>query len=187
MKLFLVAALLLLLAPAACAVEDVPPPPAAGAPAPAFALPDQTGTVRSLADYAGKWLIVYFYPKDQTPGCTKQVCAFRDSIDRVRAAGAEVVGVSVDDVASHEKFAKKYSVPFPLLADVDKKMAREYGVLTAKLGFQYARRDTFVIDPQGRIAKHYENVDPEANVEQVIADLAALGAQAQAQQPSSEP
>lgn len=169
----ILAPLVLFVALTACAVEDVPPPPAVGAAAPAFALQDQTGAERSLAQYAGKWLILYFYPKDQTPGCTKQVCAFRDSIDKVRAAGAEVVGVSVDDVASHEEFAAEHQVPFPLLADVDKKMARAYGVLTSKLGFQYARRDTFLIDPQGRIAKHYENVDPEANVGQVIADLAA--------------
>jgi len=175
MKLLLVP--LLLFATTACAAEAVAPPPAVGAPAPAFTLPDQTGTQRSLADYAGQWLIVYFYPKDQTPGCTRQVCAFRDSIDKVRAAGAAVVGVSVDDVASHEEFAKKYQVPFPLLADADKKMARDYGVLTSKLGFQYARRDTFLIDPQGRIAKHYESVDPEANVGQVLADLAAAQAQ----------
>jgi peroxiredoxin Q/BCP len=160
--------------PLACAAEAVDPPPAVGTAAPAFSLRDQTGAERSLAQYAGKWLIVYFYPKDQTPGCTKQVCAFRDAIEKVRGADAEVVGVSLDDVASHEEFAEKYQVPFPLLADTDKSMARAYGVLTSKLGFEYARRDTFLIDPQGRIAKHYENVDPEANVGQVLADLAQL-------------
>src|SRR5690606_31233335 len=138
----------------------------------------QHGDRHALADYAGKWLIVYFYPKDDTPGCTKQVCAFRDSIDKVRAVGAEVLGVSVDDVASHRKFAEKYEVPFPLLADADETMARDYGVLTSTLGFRYARRDTFLIDPQGRIAKHYPNVDPEANVGQVLEDLAALRADA---------
>src|SRR5690606_10740796 len=104
--------------------EAVGTPPAVGAPAPAFELPDQHGDRHALADYAGKWLIVYFYPKDDTPGCTKQVCAFRDSIDKVRAVGAEVLGVSVDDVASHRKFAEKYEVPFPLLADADETMAR---------------------------------------------------------------
>ena len=161
-----------------CAGEAGGTPPAAGTPAPAFTLPDQNGVQRSLADYAGKWLIVYFYPKDDTPGCTKQVCAFRDSIDKVRAAGAEVLGVSVDDVDSHRKFAEKYQVPFPLLADADKSVARAYGVLTSTLGFQYARRDTFLIDPQGRIAKHYPDVDPEANVGQVLEDLAALRASA---------
>jgi peroxiredoxin Q/BCP len=157
-------------APAAAA------PPAVGSPAPAFALRDQNGAEHTLASYAGKWLVVYFYPKDGTPGCTKQVCAFRDSIDKVRAAGAEVVGVSVDDVESHKKFAEEHRVPFPLLADVDKKMATAYGVLTSKLGFQYSKRDTFVIDPQGKIAKHYPNVDPEQNVAQVVADLAELTA-----------
>jgi peroxiredoxin Q/BCP len=148
--------------------------PTVGSPAPAFSLRDQTGATHTLAGYAGKWLVVYFYPKDGTPGCTKQVCAYRDSIDKVRAAGAQVLGVSVDDVESHKKFAEEHQVPFPLLADVDRKMAAAYGVLTSKLGTSYARRDTFVIDPQGRIAKHYPNVDPEKNVAQVVADLALL-------------
>jgi len=157
-------------APAAAA------PPAVGSPAPAFALRDQHGAEHTLASYAGKWLVVYFYPRDGTPGCTKQVCAFRDSIDKVRQAGAQVVGVSVDDVESHKKFAEEHRVPFPLLADVDKQMATAYGVLTSKFGMSYARRDTFVIDPQGKIAKHYPNVDPEQNVTQVVADLAQLTA-----------
>jgi peroxiredoxin Q/BCP len=89
-----------------------------------------------------------------------------------------VVGVSVDAVASHEKFAKEHNVPFPLLADVDKNTAKAYGVLTSKLGVEYARRDTFVIDPQGKIAKHYQDVDPEENVTQVLDDLASLKAAA---------
>jgi peroxiredoxin Q/BCP len=160
----------------ALAAEDVAPPPGPGAKAPAFKLQDQSGAWRSLDQYAGKWLVLYFYPKDGTPGCTKEVCAFRDSIHKVRAAGAEVVGVSVDDVASHEKFAKEHQVPFPLLADSDKTTAKAYGVLTARLGFSYARRDTFVIDPQGKVAKHYQDVDPEQNVDQVLADLASLKA-----------
>jgi peroxiredoxin Q/BCP len=159
-----------------CGAPASAAPPAVGSPAPGFALPDQNGKEHTLASYAGKWLVVYFYPKDGTPGCTKQVCAFRDSIGKVRGAGAEVVGVSVDDVDSHKKFAEEHKVPFPLLADVDKKMATAYGVLTSKLGMQYARRDTFVIDPQGKIAKHYPNVDPEQNVAQVVADLAQLTA-----------
>jgi peroxiredoxin Q/BCP len=159
-----------------CGEPAAAAPPAVGSPAPPFALRDQNGTEHTLASYTGKWLVVYFYPKDGTPGCTKQVCAFRDSIDKVRSAGAEVVGVSVDDVESHKKFAEEHRVPFPLLADVDKKMATAYGVLTSKFGMSYARRDTFVIDPQGKIAKHYPNVDPEQNVAQVVADLAQLAA-----------
>ena len=147
-----------------------------GSAAPAFRLQDQHGAWHTLDQYAGKWLVLYFYPKDGTPGCTKQVCAFRDEITKVRAAGAEVVGVSVDAVASHEKFAKEHNVPFPLLADVDKTAARAYGVLTTRYGFEHARRDTFVIDPRGEIARHYPDVDPEQNVNQVLEDLARLQA-----------
>ena len=168
--------LLLGLASSAGAAEEVGAPPAVGSDAPGFELQDQIGTWHTKGRYAGKWLVLYFYPKDGTPGCTKEVCAFRDSITRVRQAGAEVVGVSLDDVASHKEFAEKHRVPFPLLADVDKSTARAYGVLTSKLGFSYARRDTFLIDPQGKIARHYPNVDPEKNVSQVLADLAQLGA-----------
>ena len=176
----LAAALLtaLVLTAPACGAEDVPPPPAVGAAAPPFRLQDQSGAWRSLDDYAGKWLVVYFYPKDGTPGCTKQVCAFRDDITKVREAGAEVVGVSVDDVASHREFAEEHKVPFPLLADSDHAMSRAYGVLTSKFGFRLARRDTFVVDPRGRIAKHYPDVDPVANVAQVVGDLRAVTASA---------
>src|SRR5262245_20663726 len=105
------------------ALGEAGPTPSEGAPAPPFKLQDQHGAWHTLDQYAGKWLVLYFYPKDGTPGCTKQVCAFRDEITKVRAAGAEVVGVSVDAVASHEKFAKEHNVPFPLLADVDKAAA----------------------------------------------------------------
>jgi peroxiredoxin Q/BCP len=158
----------------ACAAEESGPPPAVGSAAPAFKLQDQKGEWHTLDQYAGKWLVLYFYPKDGTPGCTKQVCAFRDEIVKVQKAGAVVVGVSLDDVASHKEFAEKHQVPFSLLADTNKEMAKSYGVLASKMGFSYTRRDTFVIDPQGKIAKHYPNVDPEANVKQVIEDLATL-------------
>jgi peroxiredoxin Q/BCP len=168
--------LALALLASAAAAESAATPPAVGTAAPAFRLQDQTGAWRSLGDYAGKWLVLYFYPKDDTPGCTTQACTFRDEITRVRLAGAEVVGVSLDDVRSHEAFAAKYRVPFPLLADVDATAATAYGVLTSRMGMRFARRDTFVIDPSGRIAKHYPSVDPKENVAQVIADLAQLGA-----------
>jgi peroxiredoxin Q/BCP len=154
--------------------EDPGAAPAVGSAAPAFRLQDLKGEWHSLDQYAGKWLVLYFYPKDGTPGCTKQVCAFRDDIVKVKKAGAEVVGVSLDDVASHKEFAEKHSVPFSLLSDADKSTAKSYGVLTSKLGFSYTRRDTFLIDPQGRIAKHYPDVDPEQNVKQVLEDLAKL-------------
>jgi peroxiredoxin Q/BCP len=156
------------------ALADDAKSPAIGSPAPAFKLQDQSGKWRSLSDYAGKWLVLYFYPKDGTPDCTTEVCTFRDEISRVRQAGAEVVGVSLDDVESHEAFAAKHKVPFALLADVDAATTRAYGVLTTHVGMHFARRDTFVIDPTGLVAKHYENVDPKENVAQVIADLETL-------------
>jgi peroxiredoxin Q/BCP len=154
--------------------EPASAPPQVGQPAPAFKLQDQAGTWRTLEQYRGSWLVLYFYPKDFTSGCTTQACAFRDDVTKLREAGAQVVGVSVDDVKSHAEFAEKHHLPFPLLADTSKEVARRYGVLTSRLGFEYARRDTFLIDPNGVVSKHYENVDPEKNVQQVLTDLAAL-------------
>jgi len=148
--------------------------PQAGTAAPAFRLQDQAGHWRSPADYHGHWLVLYFYPKDFTPGCTTEVCTFRDDVAKLRQAGASVVGVSLDDAKSHADFAAKYHVPFPLLADTDSKTATEYGVLTSMMGKHYAKRTTFLIDPQGRIAKVYVDVDPKANSSQVLADLATL-------------
>lgn len=150
--------------------------PQVGQAAPAFRLQDQAGHWRSPADYHGHWLVLYFYPKDFTPGCTTEVCSFRDDIAKLRQAGADVVGVSLDDVKSHAEFAEKYHVPFPLLADSERKVATAYGVLTSRMGMHYAKRTTFLIDPQGRIAKVYADVDPEKNSAQVLADLATLKA-----------
>ena len=148
--------------------------PAVGAMAPEFHLQDQKGAWHTVAQERGKWLVLYFYPKDFTPGCTTEVCTFRDDIIKLHKAGAVVLGVSLDDVKSHAQFASKYHVPFPLLSDADRSTAQTYGVLTSKLGMHYARRETFLIDPQGRIAKRYMNVDPKENSKQVLADLAAL-------------
>ena len=148
--------------------------PRAGDPAPAFSLPDQAGRTRSLADFRGKWLVLYFYPQDDTPGCTEQACTFRDDWHKLTALGAEVVGVSVDDVTSHVAFAKKYSLPFPLLADARGEVAGRYGSIY-NLGFvKFARRNTFLIDPQGRIAKVYLSADTSRNSQQVIDDLQML-------------
>jgi peroxiredoxin Q/BCP len=147
-----------------------------GQTAPAFRLQDQAGHWRSPADYHGHWLVLYFYPKDFTPGCTTEVCTFRDDIAKLRQAGADVVGVSLDDVKSHAEFAAKYRVPFPLLSDADRKVSTAYGVLASRLGMHYARRTTFLVDPQGRIAKVYTDVDPEKSSTQVLADLASLKA-----------
>jgi len=152
-------------------------PPAVGAPAPAFKLQDQSGKWHSLSDYRGKWVVLYFYPKDNTPGCTTQACEFRDNIFAYRKLGATILGVSVDDVASHKKFSDQHSLPFPILADPQKKTATDYGTLTRYAGIaELARRDTFIIDPEGRVAKHYPKVDPKGHSEVVLADLQRLAA-----------
>ncbi len=169
-RLFILA---LLCAPVAAAFAAGPQ---VGQTAPTFRLQDQNGHWRSPADYHGHWLVLYFYPKDFTPGCTTEVCAFRDDITKLRQAGADVVGVSLDDVKSHAEFADKYQVPFPLLSDAGHEAATAYGVLASHRGRHYARRTTFLVDPQGRVAKVYLDVDPEKNSAQVLADLAALKA-----------
>lgn len=148
--------------------------PQVGDAAPTFRLQDQNGHWHTPADFQGHWLVLYFYPKDFTPGCTTEVCAFRDDIAKLREAGADVVGVSLDDVKSHADFAAKYHVPFPLLSDANREVATSYGVLTSHLGMHYAKRTTFLVNPQGMIAKVYPDVDPEKNSVQVLSDLATL-------------
>jgi len=151
--------------------------PAVGTPAPAFRLQDQNGEWHSLADYKGKWVALYFYPKDDTPGCTTQACSFRDNVFAFKKEGAVILGVSVDDVASHKAFEQKHGLPFTLLADPDKKVTKQYGVLKTYMGvMEMARRDTFIIDPKGRIAKHYENVEPEGHSQVVLDEIKALKA-----------
>jgi peroxiredoxin Q/BCP len=149
--------------------------PAVGSAAPGFKLQDQHGDWHELADYKGQWVALYFYPKDDTPGCTTQACGFRDNIFAFRKEGAVILGISVDDVESHKAFAEKHGLPFTLLADSEKTVAREYGVLKKYAGLvEIARRDTFLIDPQGRIVRHYESVDPETNSVIVLEDIKAL-------------
>jgi peroxiredoxin Q/BCP len=151
---------------------------APGDPAPDFSLPDQTGRIHTLGDYRGRWLLLYFYPKDDTPGCTREACAFRDVYGDIRARGAEVLGVSVDSVKSHEKFAAKYDLPFPLLADEKKTVVRAYGVWGTKkfMGRQYegTHRVSFLIAPDGTIARVYGSVKPDRHAEEVVADLSRL-------------
>jgi peroxiredoxin Q/BCP len=152
--------------------------PALGAAAPQFKLQDQTGQWRSLEDYKGKWLTLYFYPKDQTPGCTTQACEFRDNIFAFRDANAVIVGISVDDVASHKKFADKNNLPFTLLADPTKQTAKAYGVLKRFMGLaEMAKRETFLIDPEGRIAKIYRDVNPKGHSQAVLADIKSMSKQ----------
>lgn len=156
--------------------------PEVGTPAPAFHLQDQVGAWHELGEYRGKWLVLYFYPKDDTPSCTTQVCEFRDNIFAFNELGAVILGVSVDDVASHKKFAAEHSLPFTLLADSTKETARSYGVLRSALGLmEIASRETFIIDPQGRIAKHYVSVDPKGHSQAVLTDLKALESKSQPQ------
>jgi len=153
--------------------------PKIGDPAPAFKLQDQGGKWHSLSDYRGKWIALYFYPKDDTPGCTTEACSFRDNVFAFKKEGAEILGISVDDVGSHKAFAQKHGLPFTLLADPDKTVTKQYGVLKAYMGvMEMARRDSFIIDPQGRIARHYESVDPEGHSAVVLADIKELKAKA---------
>jgi len=149
---------------------------AVGAPAPEFELPDQTGQLHSLEDYRDQWVVLYFYPKDGTPGCTTEACEFRDNIFAFKELNAQILGVSLDDVESHKGFAEHHNLPFPLLADVDGKAADAYGVKTKMLGTTVAKRQTFLIDPAGNLAKHYDTVKPATHSAEVIADLKALGA-----------
>ena len=148
--------------------------PKDGDPAPAFKLPDASGQSHKLADYAGKWVVLYFYPKDDTPGCTKEACSFRDDLARLDKLGAQVIGVSVDDTDSHARFAAKYHLPFPLLADRDGKVADSYGALSNLLVIKVAKRYTFLIDPQGKVAKIYLSVDTSRHSQQIIDDLKLL-------------
>ena len=145
-----------------------------GNPAPEFELADQTGQLHSLEDYREQWVVLYFYPKDETPGCTTEACEFRDNIFAYRDLNAQILGVSLDDVDSHREFAEHHSLPFPLLADVDGNVADAYRVKTRMLGMTVAKRQTFIIDPYGNLAKHYEKVKPAEHSAQVIADLKTL-------------
>lgn len=139
--------------------------------APAFSALDQEGRTRTLAEFKGRAVVLYFYPRDATPGCTREACAFRDSWSKLEKAGAQVLGVSTDDVESHAKFATEHRLPFPLLADPDKKILHAYGVDST---FGLAKRVTFVIDRAGVIAKVFPDVDPGLHATQVIAVLDSL-------------
>ncbi|HSX41492.1 MAG TPA: thioredoxin-dependent thiol peroxidase [Candidatus Saccharimonadales bacterium] len=146
--------------------------------APNFTLQDQDGQEHSLSDYAGQWLVVYFYPKDDTPGCTKEACSFRDGRDLLEERGIKVVGISGDSVASHKKFAEKFKLNFTLLADPDRKVIEAYGALGEKsmFGKKYIGilRNTYLINPQGKIVKEYTKVKPEDHAAQILRDAGAL-------------
>lgn len=144
-------------------------------PAPDFTAHATDGTIRRLADYRGKWLVLYFYPKDDTPGCTTEACALRDARDDIAARGAEVVGVSRDDAASHEKFKAKYGLNFTLLTDPEHVMMDTYGAWGPKqFGREGVLRKTFIINPEGQVMKAYGRVTPLGHGEQVLGDLTRL-------------
>ena len=145
-----------------------------GSAAPDFALQDQNGQTHRLRDYAGRWLVLYFYPRDDTPGCTREACRFRDDIGVLGDLDAAVAGVSVDDTRSHAGFARKHQLPFPLLSDPDGHTAAAYGSLLNLGLIRFSRRHTFIIAPDGRIAARFDQVDPASHVQQVAHALKAL-------------
>jgi len=143
-------------------------------PAPSFELLDQNGNTHKLTDYNGDWLVLYFYPKDDTPGCTTEACSFRDDIYKISELKAKIVGISTDNVESHEKFAKKYSLPFPLLSDKDALVAKSYGSAVRVGPFKMAKRHSFIISPTGKIAMIYRRVNPTTHSNEIIDKLKLL-------------
>lgn len=149
-----------------------------GDPAPAFELSDAEGMIFRLSDLQGKWIVLYFYPRDNTPGCTKEACGFRDAYTDYQNHEVVVLGVSTDDAKSHTKFATKHNLPFPLLIDEGGAVASTYGRYGLKkfMGKEYMgiTRSTFVINPDGKLAKIYPKVKPEPHAQEVLADLTEL-------------
>lgn len=145
--------------------------------APDFSLPDAEGNIISLASLRGKRVILYFYPRDNTPGCTKEACGFRDAYPAYQNLNVVIIGISTDDANSHQKFASKYQLPFPLLCDRDGIVATAYGSYGTKkfMGKEYIgiHRSTFVISPDGKIEKIYRQVKPESHAKEILADLSA--------------
>ena len=142
-----------------------------GDKAPSFSLKDQNNLTHTLSDYEGQWIILYFYPKDDTPGCTTQACDFRDAVKRIIASKAEVFGLSLDSVVSHKLFAEKFNLPFSLLADEAGEVSELYDSLRNLLVYKAAKRNTFIVDPEGNIVKIYLSVDPKTHSEIVLGDL----------------
>lgn len=149
-----------------------------GKKAPAFSLKDQEGKIHRLADYAGRPVVLYFYPKDDTSGCTKEACAFQDNLPKFKSGKAAVLGVSILDEASKARFASKYGLSFPLLADADHEVADKYGVWKKKSlygrSFMGIARTTYLIDREGKVAKRWDNVKVDGHAEQVLGAVEAL-------------
>ena len=148
--------------------------PKVGDAAPDFRLPDQTGKERTRDEFRGKWLVLYFYPRDDTPGCTEQAGRYRDAMRDIEALGATVCGVSVDNSESHADFARKYNLPFALLADRGGETALRYGSLRDFGLLKFAKRNTFLIDPAGKVAKVYVGVNPARDTANVANDLRSM-------------
>lgn len=148
--------------------------PVPGDMAPSFALPDQNGEPRTLGEFRGKWLVLYFYPRDDTPGCAEQAMRFRNAMRGLETLGAVVCGVSVDDSQSHAAFARKYELPFALLADRNGEVAARYGSLRDFGFIKFAKRNTFLVDPEGKVSKVYLGVNAGRNAEDVSEDLASI-------------
>ena len=138
-----------------------------GTQAPSFTVKDTNGNTVSLSDYAGKTVVLYFYPKDDTPGCTKEACSFRDNYQQYLSKGIAVLGVSMDNESSHKAFAEKFNLPFPLLADVDGAITKGFDVF----GGSYAKRVTFIIDGNGKISEVITDVKTETHAQDILAKI----------------
>lgn len=147
-----------------------------GAPTPNISLPDQTGTVKKLSDFKGKWLVLYFYPKNHTSGCTEEAKRFKEHFAQFQKQNIQIVGVSLDSVESHKQFANDLKLPFTLLSDNKKELSKQLGVLQGFGMFSFASRETFLVDPQGVIVYHYDNVSPQIHATQILRDVAQLSA-----------
>lgn len=145
-----------------------------GEPAPAFNLKNSIKQSVTLKNFKGKWLVIYFYPKDDTPGCTKESCSFRDNFQSIQSLNASIVGISLDSTESHNLFQKKYGLPFILLSDPNGEVAKKYGALNNFIIFKFANRQSFIIDPEGIVRQVYRTVNPHSHSEEVIADLKKL-------------
>jgi len=153
---------------------ETPKQPAAGAPAPDFSLTTSDGSQVSLKDYRGKWVVLYFYPKDFTSGCTLEAHNFQRDLAKYDAAKAVILGVSVDTAESHKEFCAKEGLNFKLLSDAGAKVSEQYGSIMEYNGAKYSARNTFIIDPQGKVAKVFDKVKPAGHSEEVLAALATL-------------
>lgn len=142
--------------------------------APDFSLPDQNGETTTLQSFRGQWVVLYFYPKDNTPGCTQQACNLRDDTPQIKDLGAQVIGISVDDRDSHQRFSQQHNLPFPLLSDTQGNTSKAYGALFSIGPLRFSKRHTFIIDPKGHIAALFRKVKPASHSDKIIAALKSL-------------